>query len=117
MKTVSKKRKRAATQALSASKKQKAPRRVLGLNSSKQVDSEWYYSLADVETVIAAVLSELDNDPDAGITLEAGDNGIVLNVISGEGEEYTVDVDIESEGDEEAPDAAEGDVDEEPAEE
>lgn len=73
-------------------------RRVLGLNSSKQVEGTWYYDLNDMETVVAAVLSELDNDPGAGITLEAGDNGIVLNVTSTEGEEFTVDVDLESEG-------------------
>lgn len=77
-------------------------RRVLGLNSSKQVDGTWYYDLNDMETVVAAVLSELDNDPGAGITLEASDDGIVLNVTSTEGEEFTVEVDLDSEGEGEA---------------
>lgn len=113
MKAVTSKRKQMAAQKLSASKTTRTPRRVLGLNSSKQVDSEWYYSLTDVETVVAAVLEQLDEDPGAGITLEPGENGIVLNVISSEGEEFTVDVDIETEGDE-TPEAAEGE--DEPAE-
>lgn len=100
MKPISNKRKVAAKKTLAASKKSGAQRRVLGLNSSKQVDAEWYYNLADVETVIAAVLAELDTDPGAGITLEAADGGITLNVTSTEGEEYTVDVELTAEGDE-----------------
>ena len=100
MKPISNKRKVAAKKTLAASKKPTAKRRVLGLNSSKQVDAEWYYSLVDVETVIAAVLAELDTDPGAGITLESADGGITLNITSTEGEEYTVDVELATEGDE-----------------
>lgn len=111
MKSISKQRKVAAKRTLAASKKT-ATRRVLGLNSAKQVDSEWYYSLSDIETVIAAVLAELDTDPNAGITLDTSDTGIVLNVVSGEGEEYTVDVDLVTEGDE-TPEGEESTEDEE----
>lgn len=112
MKSVTSSRKKAAK--LNASKKN-PNRKVLGLNSAKKEDAEWYYNLTDVETVVAAVLAELDNDPGAGITLEASDTGITLNVMPSEGdEEYTVDVDLVSEGDE-APETAEGE--EEPAEE
>lgn len=108
MKSVTKTRKQAAKQKLAASK---STRRVLGLNSAKKVDAEWYYSLADIETVVASILSELDSDPGAGITLESSDTGIVLNVVSSEGDEYTVDVDLGTEGDEAAEDVE--DVEEE----
>lgn len=108
MKSVTRQRKVAARQTLDASKKADKPaKKVLGLNASRQIDAEWYYNLSDVETVVAAVLSELDSDPGAGITLDASETGIVLNVMSSEGEEFTVDVDLETEGDEE-PEAAEG---------
>lgn len=113
MKQVSNKRKMAAKKALNASKAaKKTARKVLGLNSSKQIESEWYYSIADIETVVASILAELDTDPGAGITLESSDTGITLNVISSEGEEYTVDVELTAEGDE-ASDAA---TEDEPAE-
>lgn len=93
MKSVKKNRK---IQALKASKNANG-RKVLGLNSAKQVDSEWYYNLSDMETVVAAVLAELDNDPGAGITLDSTEAGIVLNVVGSEGDEYTVDVELVSE--------------------
>lgn len=67
------------------------------LNSSKTVDEVTYYSLADMETVIASVLSEVSSDPTVGITLSAVDTGIVLNCVNEDGDEYTVDVDLESE--------------------
>ena len=70
------------------------------LNAAKQVEGEWFYSLGDVETVVAAVLEELDKDNGAAITLEAGETGIILNVTSSEGEEFTVPVDLGIEGDE-----------------
>lgn len=69
------------------------------LNSSKTVDEVTYYSLADVETVIASVLSEVSSDPTVGITLSAADTGITLNCVNENGDEYTVDVDLESEDD------------------
>lgn len=75
-------------------------------NAAKQVEGEWFYSLSDVETVVAAVLEELDKDNGAAITLEASETGIMLNVTSSEGEEFTVPVDLGIEGDE----APEGDV-------
>lgn len=78
--------------------------RVLGLassrrrlNSSKTVDEVTYYSLGDVESVVAAVLSEVSSDPTVGITLEAADTGVILNCVTENGDEYAVDVDLESE--------------------
>lgn len=114
MKPITPKRKQAAKQNLMASKASKRKPKVLGLNSSRQVDAEWYYSLGDIETVTAAILAELDTDPGAGITLESSEGGIILNVVSSEGDEYTVEVELITEGDE-APEAAEGE--EEPADE
>lgn len=105
MKSVTSARKTAAKQTLAASKTNKPTRRVLGLNASKKIDAEWYYNLSDVETVVAAVLAELDSDPGAGISLDSSETGIVLNVTTSEGDEYTVDVELTSEGDE-APEAA-----------
>lgn len=67
------------------------------LNSSKTVDEVTYYSLADMESVIAAVLNQVSEDPSVGITLEAGDNGVILNCINDAGDEFTIDVDLESE--------------------
>lgn len=102
MKNVSKQRKaKASTKKLNSSRTtKKTARRVLGLNSAKQVEGEWFYSLGDVESVVAGVLAELDSDPGAGITLEASDTGIVLNVTPTDGDEYQVDVDLGIEGDE-----------------
>lgn len=110
MQSVNNRRKRVAKQKLSASTSKKSRtsrKRVLGFNSSKQIDAEWYYSLAEVETVVAAVLAELDTDPGAGITLAQSETGITLNVVSTEGDEYAVDVELTPEGDE-IPGAAEG---------
>lgn len=67
------------------------------LNSSKTIDEVTYYSLADVESVVAAVLSEVSSDPTVGITLEAADTGVILNCVAENGDEYAVDVDLESE--------------------
>ena len=87
------------------------------LNSSKTVDEVTYYSLADVESVVAAVLSEVSSDPTVGITLGAADTGVTLNCVTEAGDEYTVDVDLESEdaaaegeGAEPAPELSAGDV-------
>lgn len=70
------------------------------LNSAKQVEGEWFYSLTDVEDVVAAVLAELDKDNGAAITLSATETGISLEVTSSEGEEFSVPVDLGIEGDE-----------------
>lgn len=67
------------------------------LNSSKTIDEITYYSLADVESIVAAVLSEVSSDPTVGITLEAADTGVILNCVAENGDEYAVDVDLESE--------------------
>lgn len=67
------------------------------LNSSKTIDEVTYYSLADVESVVAAVLSEVSSDPTVGITLESADTGITLNCVTENGDEYAVDVDLDSE--------------------
>lgn len=95
MRTVNKNQKLAA-RAKSITKS----RKVLGLNASKQIDTQWYYSLDDVESIVAAVLAELDEDPGAGIILGSSETGVVLNVTSTEGDEYSVDVDLTNEGDE-----------------
>ena len=109
MKNVSKKRKNAARTKMNSSRKAAMRgRKVLGLNSSKQVDGEWYYSLADVEEVVASVLDQLDSDPGAGITLEPSETGIVLNVVPSDGDEFQVEVELGAEGDE-TPEAGEGD--------
>lgn len=111
MKSVTKARKTAAKATMNASKRS-APRRVLALNSSKQIDSEWYYSLADMEQVVAAVLAELDSDPGAAITLDNNEVGVILNVTSTDGDEFTVDVELDTEGDE-VPEAAEDNAEDE----
>lgn len=100
-----------AAKKLNSSKKTKG-KRVLGLNSAKQEAGEWFYTLTDMESVVAAVLDELDQDPGATITLEASETGIQLNVTTSDGEEVAVDVDLDIEGDE-TPDA---DVDDMPEE-
>ena len=75
-------------------------RRTLGLNSAKQIDAEWFYTLSDMETVVQAVLEQLDKDEGASIVLEGTDTGITLMVTSSEGEESSVPVDLNIEGDE-----------------
>ena len=102
MRTVNKNQKLAAKQAATRAKSGTKSKKVLGLNASKQIDAQWYYSLDDVESIVAAVLAELDGDPGAGITLESSETGVVLNVTSTEGDEYSVDVDLTNEGDEAA---------------
>lgn len=67
------------------------------LNSSKDVEGVTYYSLEDVEIVIQAVLAELSSDPTIGVTLEPSETGIVLNCVPESGDEYTVDVDLNTE--------------------
>jgi len=81
------------------------------LNSSKTVDEVTYYSLADVEAIAASILSEVSADPTVGITIEASDTGVVLNCITENGDEYTVDVDLESEDGMDAADAAAEELD------
>lgn len=73
-------------------------RKPLGrLNSSKKVDEVTYYSLNDLETVIEAVLNEVAADPTVGITLADTEEGITLNCVSEDGEEYEVEVALASE--------------------
>lgn len=84
------------------------------LNSSKNVEGVTYYSLEDVEIVIQAVLAELSSDPTIGVTLEPSETGIVLNCVPESGDEYTVDVDLNTESIDDGEIPAEG---EEPVEE
>lgn len=73
-------------------------RKPLGrLNSSKKIDEVTYYSLNDLETVIEAVLNEVAADPTVGITLADTNEGITLNCVSEDGEEYEVEVALASE--------------------
>lgn len=67
------------------------------LDSSKRVDEVVYYSLADVETVIQAVLSEMASDPTVGVTLSESENGVTLNCVNESGDEYEVEVELENE--------------------
>jgi hypothetical protein len=84
------------------------------LNSSKKIDEVTYYSLTDLETVIEAVLNEVAADPTVGITLADTEEGITLNCVTEEGEEYEVEVALASEDfNEEAPAAEEVAVEEE----
>lgn len=113
MKNVSKNRKQSAKTKMNASKQAAAKgRKVLGLNSSKQVEGEWYYSLSDMEEVVASVLEQLDEDPGAGITLEPSETGVLLNIVPSDGDEFQVEVELNAEGDE-TPEAEEGEVSEE----
>lgn len=82
------------------------------LNSSKEVEGTVYYSIEDVEVIVQAILSELSSDPTIGVTIDPSETGVVLNCVPESGEEYTVDVDLNTET--LADDAAEGGV---PAEE
>lgn len=67
------------------------------LNSSKEVEGTVYYSIEDMEVVIQAVLAELSSDPTIGVSLAPSDTGIVLNCVPESGDEYTVDVDLNTE--------------------
>ena len=109
MRNISKKRKSAAKTKMNASKKPASNRRVLKMNSAKNEGGEWFYSLSDVESVVAGVLAELDSDPGAGITLEPSETGITLNVTPTDGDEYQVEVDLTVEGDEAGESESEGD--------
>lgn len=78
---------------LNSSKKGKGA----NLNSSKEVEGTVYYSIDDMEVVIQAVLAELSSDPTIGVSLTPSDTGIVLNCVPESGDEYTVDVDLNTE--------------------
>lgn len=67
------------------------------LNSSKEMDGTVYYSLEDVEIIVQAVLVELSSDPTVGVTIEPSETGVVLNCAPESGDEYTVDVDLNTE--------------------
>jgi hypothetical protein len=67
------------------------------LNSSKEMDGVVYYSLEDVEVIVQAVLVELSSDPSVGVTIEPSETGVVLNCAPESGDEYTVDVDLNTE--------------------
>lgn len=82
------------------------------LNSSKEVEGTVYYSLEDVEIIVQAVLAELSSDPNIGITLAPSETGVTLNCVPESGDEYAVDVDLNTETleDEEAPADPAGDI-------
>lgn len=67
------------------------------LNSSKEIEGTVYYSLEDVEIITQAVLVELSSDPSVGVTITPSETGVVLNCIPESGDEYTVDVDLNTE--------------------
>lgn len=67
------------------------------LNSSKEFDGVTYYSLDDVEVITQAILAELSSDPTIGVTITPSDTGVVLNCVPESGDEYTVDVDLDTE--------------------
>ena len=67
------------------------------LNSSKEVEGTVYYSLEDVEVITQAILAELSSDPSIGVTITPSDTGVVLNCVPENGDEYTVDVDLNTE--------------------
>lgn len=67
------------------------------LNSSKEFEGTVYYSLEDVEVITQAILAELSSDPTIGVTITPSDTGVVLNCVPENGEEYTVDVDLNTE--------------------
>jgi len=67
------------------------------LNSSKEFEGTVYYSLEDVEIIAQAVLTELSSDPSIGVTITPSDTGVVLNCAPENGDEYTVDIDLNTE--------------------
>lgn len=67
------------------------------LNSSKEIEGTVYYSLEDVEIITQAILAELSSDPSIGVTITPSDTGVVLNCVPENGDEYTVDVDLNTE--------------------
>lgn len=77
---------------LDSSKKKKK-----NLNSSKEFEGTVYYSLEDVEIITQAILAELSSDPSIGVTITPSDTGVVLNCVPENGDEYTVDVDLNTE--------------------
>lgn len=88
---------------LDSSKKQET-----SLNSSKEVEGVVYYSLEDVEVIAQQILAELSTDPTVGITITPSETGVVLNCTPESGEEYTVEVDLNTET--LADEAAEGEM-------
>lgn len=67
------------------------------LNSSKEVDGEIYYSLDDVEIIVQEVLAELSADPTVGVTINPSETGVVLVCTPEDGDEYEVEVDLDTE--------------------
>lgn len=67
------------------------------LNSSKEVEGTVYYSIEDIETIVQAMLAEMSSDPNLSITLEPSDTGVILNCTPESGEDYTVEVDLNTE--------------------
>lgn len=67
------------------------------LNSSKEFEGTVYYSLEDVEVIAQAILAELSSDPTVGVTITPSETGVVLNCVPESGDEYTVDVDLNTE--------------------
>lgn len=67
------------------------------LNCSKEVEGTVYYSIEDVEIITQAILAELSSDPSIGVTITPSDTGVVLNCVPEDGDEYTVDVDLNTE--------------------
>ena len=67
------------------------------LNSSKEVEGTVYYSIEDIETIFQAMLAEMSSDPNLSITLEPSDTGVILNCTPESGEDYTVEVDLNTE--------------------
>lgn len=67
------------------------------LNSSREVEGTVYYSIEDVEVITQAILAELSSDPSIGVTITPSDTGVTLNCVPENGDEYTVDVDLETE--------------------
>ena len=67
------------------------------LNSSKEMDGVVYYSIEDVETIVQSILAEMSTDPSISVSIEPSDTGVNLNCVPEAGEEYTVEVDLNTE--------------------
>ena len=67
------------------------------LNSSKEMDGVVYYSIEDVETIVQSILAEMSTDPSISVSIEPSDTGVILNCVPEAGEEYTVEVDLNTE--------------------
>lgn len=90
---------------MAATKAKNAKRKLLkldsskkaNLNASKEIEGTVYYSIEDVEVIVQAILAELSSDPTIGVTISPSDTGVVLNCVPESGDEYTVDVDLNTE--------------------